>query len=37
MDIQKINSITKYPSILTYHEIGERGRLKESVIKKYGR
>ncbi|ADO55623.1 RNA ligase family protein [Paenibacillus polymyxa] len=28
MDIQKINSITKYPSILTYHEIGERGRLK---------
>ncbi|UKS30852.1 RNA ligase family protein [Paenibacillus sp. HWE-109] len=27
MDFKKINSLTKYPSILTYHELGERGRL----------
>lgn len=28
IDFNKINSITKYPSILTYHELGERGKLK---------
>jgi hypothetical protein len=29
MDLRKLNSITKYPSILTYHQIGEKGRLTE--------
>lgn len=29
MDLKKINSLTKYPSILTYHELGERGRLND--------
>ncbi|MEK4006393.1 RNA ligase family protein [Paenibacillus sp. FSL H3-0333] len=27
MELKKLNSITKYPSILTYHTIGERGKL----------
>lgn len=31
MDIDKLNSATKYPSILTYHEMGERGRLSPTV------
>jgi hypothetical protein len=31
LDLKKVNSATKYPSILTYHELGERGQLKESV------
>ena len=31
MDLAKLNSATKYPSILTYHELGDRGRLKETV------
>jgi hypothetical protein len=31
MDLRKLNSITKYPSILTYHEMGERGRLNETL------
>lgn len=31
MDLAKLNSATKYPSILTYHEMGERGRLKDVV------
>lgn len=31
MDIRKLNSATKYPSILTYHELGDRGRLKETI------
>jgi hypothetical protein len=31
MDIRKINSMTKYPSILTYHALGEKGKLKEEV------
>lgn len=26
-DLRKINSATKYPSILTFHELGEKGRL----------
>lgn len=25
MDLKKINSLTKYPSILTYHKLGEKG------------
>ncbi len=31
MDLDRLNSATKYPSIPTYHEIGERGRLTETV------
>jgi len=30
-DLRKINSATKYPSILTFHELGERGRLKDNL------
>jgi hypothetical protein len=29
--MEKINSMTKYPSIATYHKIGERGRLLDEV------
>ncbi len=29
--LNKINSMTKYPSILTYHKLGERGRLQNSI------
>lgn len=28
---EKINSLTKYPSILTLHKLGEKGRLKEEL------
>jgi hypothetical protein len=31
MDLAKLNSATKYPSILTYHEMGDRGRLQPNV------
>jgi len=31
-DLGKTNSMTKYPSILTYHGIGERGRLTDEVM-----
>lgn len=31
MDLAKLNSATKYPSILTYHEMGDRGRLQPTV------
>lgn len=31
-DFTKINSITKYPSILTYHQLGQKGRLQEDRI-----
>ncbi len=31
MDLDRLNSATKYPSILTYHEMGDRGRLKPVV------
>ena len=31
MDLNKINSMTKYPSILTYHKLGEKGRLLDEV------
>lgn len=29
--LAKVNSMTKYPSILTYHQLGERGRLDDHV------
>lgn len=29
MDLKKLNSATKYPSILTYHELAERGLLTD--------
>lgn len=34
MDVQqlaRLNSMTKYPSILTYHQLGERGKLDEHI------
>lgn len=31
MDLKKMNSLTKYPSILTYHQLGERGRLTDEL------
>lgn len=31
MDLAKLNSATKYPSILTYHQMGDRGRLQPIV------
>lgn len=31
MELDKLNSLTKYPSILTYHVMGERGILKNEV------
>jgi hypothetical protein len=30
-DLDKLNSLTKYPSILTYHTLGDRGVLQEQV------
>ncbi|MBB3110368.1 hypothetical protein FHS18_002435 [Paenibacillus phyllosphaerae] len=36
MDLKKINSLTKYPSILTYHALGERGRLNEALSESEG-
>ena len=30
--LDKLNSITKYPSILTYHNLGPRGSLVESLV-----
>jgi hypothetical protein len=32
MDLNKLNSMTKYPSILTYHALGEKGTLKNEVL-----
>jgi hypothetical protein len=29
VDLKKLNSVTKYPSILTYHRMGDGGRLTE--------
>lgn len=29
--LTKLNSLTKYPSIVTYHELGDRGALKEDM------
>lgn len=31
-DLAKINSMTKYPSILTYHKLGERGGLLDELL-----
>ncbi|CAM4458379.1 hypothetical protein FHS16_004238 [Paenibacillus endophyticus] len=36
MDIKKLNSLTKYPSILTYHRLGEKGRLTETLTEENG-
>lgn len=36
MDLKKINSLTKYPSILTYHQLGERGRLNDVLTESRG-
>ncbi|WP_138754411.1 RNA ligase family protein [Paenibacillus sinopodophylli] len=36
MDLKKLNSLTKYPSILTYHRLGERGRLTETLTDENG-
>lgn len=36
MDLKKINSLTKYPSILTYHQLGERGRLNDELTEYKG-
>ena len=30
--LRKLNSITKYPSILTYHNLGQRGSLVNSLV-----
>ena len=30
--LQKLNSITKYPSILTYHNLGQKGSLVDSLV-----
>ncbi len=32
IDLDKLNSMTKYPSILTYHAMGERGRLTDELL-----
>jgi hypothetical protein len=31
VDLAKLNSMTKYPSILTYHVLGDKGTLQEAV------
>lgn len=31
LDLRKINSMTKYPSIFTYHLLGEKGKLTEAL------
>jgi hypothetical protein len=31
VDLGKLNSLTKYPSILTYHTLGEKGVLQDTV------
>jgi len=36
LDLKKLNSLTKYPSILTYHCLGERGRLTENLSEEHG-
>ena len=30
--LEKLNSVTKYPSILTYHQLGSKGGLKDELI-----
>jgi len=36
IDLRTINSVTKYPSIPTFHALGERGRLREEVQVSFG-
>lgn len=36
VDLRKLNSLTKYPSIETYHKLGERGRLTSEVQIDFG-
>lgn len=36
-DLNKLNSLTKYPSIATYHQIGERGVLQPTRVELEGR
>jgi hypothetical protein len=36
IDLNKLNCMTKYPSILTYHKLGEKGRLTEEVQVPFG-
>ena len=31
IDLGKLNSMTKYPSILTYHALGDKGVLQDAV------
>ncbi|WP_236142941.1 RNA ligase family protein [Nostoc sp. CMAA1605] len=31
-DLNKLNSLTKYPSIPTYHALGEKGKLLEETV-----
>ncbi|HZZ71757.1 MAG TPA: RNA ligase family protein [Pirellulales bacterium] len=31
VDLAKLNSMTKYPSILTYHTLGDKGVLRDSI------
>jgi hypothetical protein len=31
MDFERLNSATKYPSILTHHELGDRGMLQDTL------
>lgn len=33
MDLEILNSVTKYPSIETYHTLGEKGRLTDEVTR----
>ncbi len=30
IELDKLNSLTKYPSILTYHKLGDKGVLQEA-------
>jgi hypothetical protein len=36
MDLQILNSMTKYPSIPTYHEMGDKGKLQDSAFSMQG-
>ena len=31
IDLDKLNSLTKYPSLVTYHTLGDKGALREAV------
>lgn len=34
-EVEKINSLTKYPSILTYHGLGQKGNLTEEILVRF--